>query len=166
MKLTEQQFLAKVKAHKGILLKVSRIYFDDLHDQEDLFQEIILQLWKSHESFKGNSQFSTWMYQVAINTALLFFRKHKRKPKQLPITDHDIQAAPEYDDQHDRNLQMFYQATQQLNKIEKALVFLYIEGQSGEQMAQTLGMTANHVRVKLNRTKHKLKNLLGVDDEI
>ncbi len=164
MKLTEQQFLAQVEIHKGILLKVSRIYFDDVDDQQDLFQEIILQLWKSHGTFKGDSQFSTWLYQVAVNTALVFFKQHKRKPRQLPLAAHDVAAAPEYDNKQERQLACFYQAVHQLNKVEKALIFLYMEGRSGEQMAQTLGMSAVNVRVKLNRTKKKLQNLTEVTE--
>lgn len=163
MKLTEQQFLAKLEGHKGILHKVSRIYFDELEDQKDLFQEIVLQLWKSLASFKGDSQFSTWIYQVAINTAMVFFKKEKRKPKHLPLIDHDIEQQPEYSDQYERQLRLFYQVVQQLNKLEKALIFLYLEGQSGEQMAKTTGLSANHVRVKLSRIKQNLKNLLEVE---
>ena len=162
--LTEQQFLAKLEAHKGILHKVSRIYFDALEDQQDLFQEIIIQLWKSLQSFKGDSQFSTWIYQVAINTAMVFFKKEKRKPKQLPLIDHDAEQKPEYSGKYEQQLQLFYGAVQHLNKLEKALIFLYLEGQSGEQMAKTTGLSANHVRVKLSRIKHNLKNLLEVDN--
>ncbi|VAW46220.1 RNA polymerase ECF-type sigma factor [hydrothermal vent metagenome] len=164
LKLTEQQFLAKLEDHKGILHKVSRIYFDEREDQQDLFQEIILQLWKSKTSFKGNSQFSTWIYQVAINTAMVFFKKEKRKPKQLPLIDHDAEQQPEYSGGYEQQLQLFYRAVQHLNKLEKALIFLYLEGRSGEQMAKTMGLSANHVRVKLNRIKLNLKHLLEVEN--
>jgi len=164
LKLTEQHFLAKLEDHKGILHKVSRIYFDKLEDQQDLFQEIILQLWKSQVSFKGNSQFSTWIYQVAINTAMVFFKKEKRQPKQLPIIDHDAEQQPEYSGEYELQLKLFYRAVQHLNKLEKALMFLYLEGQSGEQMAKTTGLSANHVRVKLSRIKQNLKHLLGAEN--
>jgi len=72
--LKEEAFLHKINNHKGILYKVSRMYFDSPEDQQALFQEIILQLWKSASSFKGNSEFSSWMYRVALNTALVFFK--------------------------------------------------------------------------------------------
>ena len=71
MELTEQEFLHKIAQHKGILYKVSRMYFEDATDREDLVQEIILQLWKSLKSFQGKSQFSSWMYRVALNTAIV-----------------------------------------------------------------------------------------------
>ncbi len=156
--------MTQIETHKGILLKVSRIYFDAVEDQQDLFQEIILQLWRSHASFKGNSQFSTWLYQVAVNTALVFFKQKKRQPKQLPLAEHDVAAEPAYDNKYERQLACFYRAVHQLNKIEKALIFLHLEGRSGEQMAQTLGMSAGNVRVKLNRTKKKLQNLTEVEN--
>lgn len=78
MQLTEQEFLTAINKHKGILYKVSRMYFDNLEDQEDLFQEIILQLWKSLHTFKGNCAFSSWMYRVALNTAIVFFKKKEK----------------------------------------------------------------------------------------
>ena len=78
MQLSEQEFLKIINKHKGILYKVSRMYFDKLEDQQDLFQEIILQLWKSLNSFKGKSEFSSWMYRVALNTAIVFFKKENQ----------------------------------------------------------------------------------------
>ncbi len=77
MKTTEQEFLSIIEKYKGLLHKVSRMYMDEPEDREDLFQEIVLQLWKSYGTFRGDSQVSTWMYRVAVNTALTFFKKEK-----------------------------------------------------------------------------------------
>ncbi|WP_437918662.1 RNA polymerase sigma factor [Sphingobacterium sp. LRF_L2] len=74
----EKQFLKLITSHKGILHKVGRIYMDTISDREDLHQEIIIQLWKSYESFKGDSEFSSWMYRVAVNTAISYYKKEKR----------------------------------------------------------------------------------------
>ena len=89
MKVKEQEFLSRIEKHKGILYKVSKMYMDNIDDQEDLFQEIVCQLWKAYDSFKGESQFSTWMYRVAINTAIVFLKKEKRKVDnyELPSTN-------------------------------------------------------------------------------
>lgn len=160
MKLPEQEFLALITQHKGILFKVSRMYFDREEDQQDLFQEIILQLWKSVDSFKGDSQFSTWIYRVAINTAILFFKKEKKKPdffasnfiEQLP---HEM-----YDDKKDQQLVHFYKAVKELNKIEKALILQFIEGFSGKEIAENLSISEVNVRVKMNRTKIKLQEII------
>ncbi len=93
---------------------------------------------------------------------MVFFKKEKRRPKQVSLIDHDAEQPPEYNGKYEQQLQIFYRAVHQLNKLEKALIFLFMEGQSGEQIAKTTGLSANHVRVKLSRVKLKLKNLLEV----
>lgn len=160
MQLTEQEFLATINKHKGILYKVSRMYFDKLEDQQDLFQEIILQLWKSLDSFKGKSEFSSWMYRVALNTAIVFFKKENRKPDKYTSLKMEPMAPEDYNNEKDQQLVYFYKAVKQLNKIEKALILQFIEGFSGKEMAENLGLSEANVRVKVNRTKHKLKDLI------
>ena len=103
--------------HKGILYKVSRMYFDKLEDQQDLFQEIILQLWKSLDSFKGNSEFSSWMYRVALNTAIVFFKKEKRKQDIFTIIKNEPIDNEVFDSEKDQQLVHFYKAVKQLTKI-------------------------------------------------
>lgn len=160
MKTKEQEFLTKIESHKGIIHKVSRIYFEDAEDREDLTQEIILQLWKSYSSFQGKSQFSSWMYRVALNTAILFFKKEKKKVSGGEISELEEKIAAEEGDEKEEQLAQFYKAVQLLNKIEKALILQFIEGLSGEEIASNLGMTAGNVRVKLNRTKKKLEEII------
>ena len=160
MKLTEPEFLALINEHKGILYKVSRMYFDQLEDQQDLFQEIILQLWKSLKSFKGNSQFSSWMYRVALNTAIVFFKNEKRKPDRYTSNNIEPIACDFYNDEKDQQLVHFYKAVQELNKIEKALILQFIEGFSGKEIAENLGLSEVNVRVKTNRTKIKLQEII------
>jgi RNA polymerase sigma factor (sigma-70 family) len=77
LKQKEQEFLIRIEQHKGILHKVSKMYMNDADDQQDLFQEMIYQIWKAYSSFRNESQFSTWMYRVAINTAIVFFKERK-----------------------------------------------------------------------------------------
>ena len=158
--MTEKEFLHKINIHKGILYKVSRLYFDELEDQEDLFQEIILQLWKSIKSFKGESQFSSWMYRVALNTALVFFKKEKRKPDSVKGINFDTPSLESDADDKEHQLAHFYKATKELNKVEKALIILYIEGYSGKEIAENLGISEANVRVKTNRTKNKLQEII------
>ncbi len=129
-------------------------------DQEDLFQEIILQLWKSYDSFQGNSQYSSWMYRVALNTALTFFKKEKRKPDNQKIHQEMDWQEDASSSEKETQLDYFYQAVQQLNQIEKALIFLFLEGQSHKDIADNLGITEGNARVKLNRTKEKLQTLI------
>ena len=160
MKSSEEEFISLINQHKGILYKVSRMYFDNLEDQQDLFQEIILQLWTSLDSFKGNSKLSSWMYRVALNTAIVFFKKEKRKLDNIMPVKIEPMALDVYDTEKDLQLEHFYKAVKELNKIEKALIFQFIEGLSGKEIAENLGISEVNVRVKTNRTKIKLQEII------
>ena len=160
MKSSEQEFLSLINQHKGIFYKVSRMYFDNLEDQQDLFQEIILQLWTSLDSFKGNSKLSSWMYRVALNTAIVFFKKEKRKLDNIIPVKIEPMALDVYDTEKDLQLVHFYKAVKELNRIEKALIFQFIEGLSGKEIAENLGISEVNVRVKTNRTKIKLQEII------
>ena len=146
--------------NKGILFKMCKIYQDDPEDQDDLLQEITLQLWLVFDSFRGDSRISSWMYRVSLNTAIAFFKKKKRRPDQ-------VQLAPDFDRQDEAStigekedqLAIFYKAIKQLNKIEKALVFMYMENRPYEEIAASMGITQGNLRVRMNRIKNKLKDI-------
>ncbi|QQT26461.1 RNA polymerase sigma factor [Sphingobacterium spiritivorum] len=160
MKERESEFLTLIEKNKGIIYKVARMYMDDPDDRSDLSQEIIFQLWKSFDSFKNASQFSTWMYKVAINTALVYFKKDKRKQDRIPLeTYHDIADEQDHE-QKEEQLAIFYKAVQELNQVEKALIFLFLEGQSHRDIADNLGISEVNARVKLNRTKEKIQQII------
>jgi RNA polymerase sigma-70 factor (ECF subfamily) len=160
MQLSEQEFLKAIELHKGILYKVSRMYFDKPEDQQDLVQEIILQLWKSLNSFEGKSEFSSWMYRVALNTAIVFFKKEKRKQDNFTIINNEPIDTEVYDSEKDQQLVHFYKAVNQLTKIEKAIIILLIDGYSGKKIAENLGLSEVNVRVKIKRTKNKLQKII------
>jgi len=158
--MTEKEFLNLIDQHSGILYKVSRMYMDTQSDQEDLRQDIIFQLWKSIDKFKGNSQFSSWMYRVAINTSITYFKKEKRRPDKTELkTNFDIEDH-QNNDGKDNQLAHFYNAVKSLNKIEKAIILLFIEGYSHKEIGKQLGLSDGNTRVKLNRTKQKIKTLI------
>jgi len=161
MDTKETLFLLQMEVHKGILYKICRIYQDNAEDRHDLLQEILLQLWLSFDSFRGDSQFSSWMYRVAFNPAIVFFKKERRRQETFAITRYtDLPEELHIVHEQDEMLKVFYQAVQKLNKVEKALIFLYMEGQSGKEIAAVLGITPLNVRVRLNRTKDKLKYII------
>ncbi|OMQ12536.1 RNA polymerase sigma factor [[Flexibacter] sp. ATCC 35103] len=160
MKEKEQEFLKRIESHKGILYKVSKMYMDNPDDQQDLFQEIICQLWKSYDSFRNESQFSTWMYRVAVNTAIVFLRKEKRKVDKYEIASENIKD--DESDSHIKESQIdhFYKAVQKLEKIDKAIIFYQLEGFSHKEIGENLGISEGNARVKLNRAKEKLKEII------
>lgn len=159
MKEREKEFLAKIEVHKGILVKVSKMYMDTRDDQQDLFQEILCQLWKSYANFRGESQFSTWMYRVAINTAIVFFKKEKRKVEKTAIVEDDVEDEDEGTHKENK-LAHFYKAVQKLGKIDRAIIFYQFEGFSHKQIGENLGISEVNARVKLNRAKEKLKEII------
>ena len=135
------------------------MYMDAPEDREDLEQEIIFQLWRSYDRYKGDSKFSTWMYRVAINTAITYFKKDKRRPDNVEL---DTQLDIELDENsfESERLAHFYQAVKKLTRIEKAIILLFIEGNSHQSIAESLGITPVNARVKLNRTKKELKEII------
>ncbi|MDA6068179.1 RNA polymerase sigma factor [Flavobacterium sp. AC] len=160
MKEKEQEFLDRIQSHKGILYKVSKMYMDNHNDQQDLFQEIVCQLWKSYDSFRNESQFSTWMYRVAVNTAIIFLKKEKRKVDKYEIASENIKD--DEGDSHIKESQIdhFYKAVQKLEKIDKAIIFYQLEGFSHKEIGDNLGISEGNARVKLNRAKEKLKEII------
>ncbi|WP_426483562.1 RNA polymerase sigma factor [Flavobacterium sp. 2] len=160
MKEKEQEFLNRIESHKGILYKVSKMYMDNYDDQQDLFQEIVCQLWKSYDTFRNESQFSTWMYRVAVNTAIVFLKKEKRKVDKYEIASENIKD--DEGDSHIKESQLdhFYKAVQKLEKIDKAIIFYQLEGFSHKEIGENLGISEGNARVKLNRAKEKLKEII------
>lgn len=156
----ETCFLQLIETHKGILYKICRIYQDKKEEQQDLLQEMILQLWRSYDSFRGDSKFSSWMYRVAFNTAISYFRKENQPNTSSLETYHDLPEELHTVKEKEEQLVIFYKAVQQLNKVEKALIFLYMQGQSSNEIADILGISSVNVRVRLNRTKEKIKYII------
>jgi RNA polymerase sigma-70 factor (ECF subfamily) len=139
--------------------KVCRLYGKTPEDRQDLFQEILVQAWKGFEKFKGQSKFSTWLYRVAINTAITGIRKNNRRVVISQATEMpDI--ADTVGDNKKEERQQLYTAIAKLNEIEKALVLLYLDERSYQEMETILGINEGTLRVKMNRVKEKLKQLL------
>ncbi|WP_254050299.1 sigma-70 family RNA polymerase sigma factor [Myroides sp. N17-2] len=138
------------------------MYMDRQSDQEDLYQEIVLQLWKSYSNFQGSSQFSTWMYRVAVNTAITYFKKDKKVTDQISrLGDSELKLRSlESDNVVEGQIDYLYKAIYQLNDVEKALIFLYLEGFSHQEIGVNLGISEGNARVKLNRTKNKLQEII------
>lgn len=157
----ETLFLETIDQNKGMLFKICKIYQDDPRDQDDLMQEIILQLWVVFDSFRGESKLSSWIYRVALNTAIIFFKKQKRRPdsEQLSPT-FDRQQETCANGEKEEQLAVFYKAVKRLDKVEKALIFLYMENRPYPEIAASLGITEVNMRVRLNRVKTKLKELI------
>ena len=157
----KEEFLRNMTANQAIIHKVTRIYCDNVDDRKDLFQEILIQLWKSYGSFKEQSKFSTWMYRVSINTAITSYKRGARKTiKTLFVKDMPAIVDDDYDYELEDNLKLLHIAIDQLTGIEKSIILLYLEDKSYDEIAEITGITQNYVRVKMNRIKKKLESLI------
>lgn len=154
---SEQEFISLLNQHQKIVYKVCNLYMDMHSNREDLFQEITLQAWKAYGSFRGEAKFSTWLYRVALNTAITFFRKEKKKPA-IYSTDLLPEQSDDDNDPIEEQVKAMYAAIGELSKIDKAIVMLYLEDYSYIEIGEMMGITANNVAVKMNRIKTKLKD--------
>ncbi len=158
----EKNFLNDFEKNQNIVHKICRIYTTNKDQHNDLFQEITIQIWKNYSKFRGESKFSTWMYRVSLNTAISLYRKSSRSIKTQDFSDVSFKIkAVDYDDTKDEQLKALYTGIRKLNDIEKALIFLYLEEKPYKEIAKTLGISEVNARVKMNRTKKKLKKTLN-----
>lgn len=157
----EKDFLKDISDHQGIILKVCRMYCSDVEESEDLFQEIVLQLWRSYPKFKAEAKISTWIYRVGLNTAITRLRKNNRKISTREIIDTDLNLPSVGNDRVDIEYSDDLQtAINALNKFDKAIMMLYLDEKSYLEMAEIMGISETNIGVKINRIKKKLKEIL------
>lgn len=162
MKQNQEPFLEIISIHQRIIHKVCRLYSHTADDREDLFQEILLQLWRAYGSFKGDAKISTWMYRVALNTAISGFRKSSRRPLTSELDATAFQAMADLPNPEvEENKQLLYKAIALLSDLERAIIMLYLEEHSYDEIAEIIGITSNYVGVKISRIKSKLKDILS-----
>src|SRR6188768_2169990 len=155
----DDTFLQLINQNIGIAHKVSGIYFSDTSEREDAFQEMMYQLWKSYPHFDGRSKFSTWMYSVCLNTALTYRKKNIKEGSESLSVKHLEIVDPNHQ-QHEENLRMLTQAIATLNPLNKAIVLLYLDDLSYDEIASVTGLTKSNVSVRLVRIKKELETQL------
>lgn len=157
-------FLKIITEHQNILHKVCHLYTDTNEDREDLFQDILIQLWKSIGQFQEKSKISTWMYKVAIHTAITHLKKNKKRSNHQEA----IQESQNYHHLPERygedDYERLQQAINQLNNVDKALTFLYLEKHSYQEISSLMGISETNVGVKISRIKNKLKTFMQVQN--
>jgi RNA polymerase sigma factor (sigma-70 family) len=161
----ESEFLQIIRENQGIIHKVCNIYCDVEEDRNDLFQEIVAQLWKAYPSFRNESKVTTWMYRVGLNTAITSFKKSKRRPDRNQLLFENFQLADDgYDNETEEQIRILQKAVNQLTGIEKSIILLFLENKKYEEISEITGITQNYVRVKMNRIKKKLKILMDKEE--
>ena len=155
----KDRFLELMGENQRMVHHICRAYAKSHDDYQDLFQEIMLQLWRSFDSFKNNSKFSTWMYRVALNTSISIIRKSKREAPKVALEDvHGLKMEPE--NNQEAEVKLLYGAISRLGKVDKAIILLYLEEHSYDEIAEILGISKSNVGVRINRTKAKLEKIL------
>lgn len=160
----EHLFVEMINRHRGIIYKVCNLYGLDQEDKNDMFQEIVLQLWKAFPSFRQESKQSTWMYRIALNNAITNFRKTSKRPDRRRISADEFQipdlgAYPEEDEQ----MSALKRAINCLTEVEKAIILLYLEEKSYEEISQIIGISKSNVGVRISRIKIKLEKIIKTD---
>jgi RNA polymerase sigma-70 factor, ECF subfamily len=155
----EKKFVNLINEHQGLIHKVCIMYENDREVRNDLFQEIVLQLWKSFPTFRGEAKISTWMYRIALNTAISGFRKETRKIVTEDLKEMHFNIS-ESGDESEEKLHKLQWAIRQLNEIDRAMIMMALEEVPYEEIAETIGISQNNVRVRMNRTREKLRKLM------
>lgn len=165
MELSGETFEKLIVDHQNLIHKICNIYGKGEADREDLFQEITLQLWRTFHSFQEKSRFSTWLYRVALNTAITMKRKNKRLPNSISLSDREFQIPESSAEESlEEDLVQLRWAIRKLKPIDRAIIFLYLEEKSYQEIAEIIGITPKNVGVKIVRIKAKLLSILKSND--
>lgn len=156
----EKDFLDMIDAHERVIYKVCYFSARNRDELEDLFQETVLNLWKSFPNFRGESKVTTWIYRIALNTCINFNSQHSTHDRleTVPLTT-DVVGNLAADDDRDNLFQELHESIDRLNEKERQLILLWLEDMSYQTMADILGTTTNNIGVKLNHIRHKLRKM-------
>ncbi len=158
----DSEFEQTIKENVGVLHKLCRVYTFNADEYEELFQEMLVQIWRSTKNFRGEAKISTWIYQICINTALGFRSKLARSKKRFETLDGKIFIQPMPHSEKDEQLQRLYNAIRELKPIDRAIVSLYLDEKSYEETAQILGISKTNVATRLMRLKKQLTEKLSI----
>ncbi len=159
MQNNKEEFLSRLQEQQLIIYKICNSYCKNEYDRADLAQEITYQLWRSYSHFKGDVKFSTWMYRVALNVAITFYRKTKTSEAVIQLTEPatDPEDKKEDGSELEKNINTLQQFINELKELDKALMILYLEEKSYAEIAEILGITETNVATRISRAKDKLK---------
>jgi RNA polymerase sigma-70 factor (ECF subfamily) len=157
----KEEFVLLINRHENVIHKICNIYTSSVPEREDLKQEIIFQLWKSFPTFRQEAKVQTWMYKVALNTALIGLRRKNRVEQSELLENHSEIEDRNEEQEIEQKIKKLYRAIHQLNQVEKAVIFLYLEKCAYREIAEITGLTEKNVSVILVRSKEKLRTILG-----
>lgn len=154
---TEKEFINLIERHSRLIYKICYMYASDKDELNDLYQEIVINLWRSHDLFRGDAKYSTWIYRIGLNTCVSYIRQKTRKPLFVPLNV-DLENIAQQENNLEE-LKELYRLINRLSKIEKAIVLLCLEEKTYDEIGEIVGITRGNVGVRLNRIKTKLKEM-------
>ena len=158
---SKKEFVEWIKQHEGIIYKITRVYGKSKEDREDLYQEVVYQLWKSIDSYQKKSKDTTWLYRVALNTALNFSKNSKKRPiSNESEASINLLKYESFDPVLEERVQLLYTHIERLNLIEKGIILLYLEGKSHLEISQVTGFSKSNIGTRIARIKQKLSKQL------
>lgn len=152
----KDEFVRVIRENEALIYKVSKVYTGSREDEQDLYQEIVYQLWKSFGSFRNEPKVSTWMYRIALNTAISNLNREKRKGTFLPLNEWALNRPDTEDLLREEKYETLYAHIRKLTTVEKGIILLYLEGKSYEEMSLITGFTSTNIGTRLGRIKQKL----------
>ena len=156
---TEQEFLSVIKENERVIYKVCYLYTSRNATLNDLYQDVVLNLWRAYPKFRGECKISTWIYRIALNTCISFIRKEKNVPEIVTLTPYESEWMTEEQDSFQLMLKELYYLIGQLGQLDKSIILLYLEEKSYEEISEITGLTVTNVATKLNRIKEKLRKM-------
>ncbi len=154
-------YTTQILPYAAIIIKICRAYTDTQEDFEDYYQEVCLQIWRSKDNFKEQSAWSTWIYRLSLNVCLTFLKKKKNNKQNAPsdlLPDEVLVDSRAFDDE---SLNQLYAAIRQLSEIDRAVILLYLEEKSYQEIADIIGTNTNNIGVRITRIKERLKKILS-----
>ena len=154
--MKQEEFIAIIKDHQKLIYKVCNAY-GNTQNQKDLEQEILIQLWTSLDKYDGRVKMSTWIYKIALNTAISQYRKSLVEKKKQSTIDESLFSFADYDFEVDQHIKLLYQFIEKLNYLDKAIILLYLDNYKYQEISEIIGISKTNVASKINRIKTKLK---------
>ncbi len=154
----EEEFVNLIHQNQGLIYKITSIYSRERDEQDDLYQEIVYQTWKSFDNFKKAAKPSTWLYRVGMNTAITHLNRSKKQLQVVPLEGMKIQFADAGDSEKEEKIQELYSHIRKLNLLDRGIIFLFLEGKSYEEIAEISGISVSNVGTRMSRIKAKLKS--------
>ena len=153
-------YTISILPHAGIIIKICRAYTNSQEDFEDYYQEVCLQIWKSKDNFKEESEWSTWIYRLSLNVCLTLLKKNKNDPKHFVSDTLPAEVTEDSRAFADESLNQLYNAIKHLSEVDRAVILLYLEEKSYQEIAEIIGTNPNNIGVRIKRITERLKKLL------